>query len=91
MGAGTAAGPPEYGDGAPGSLLEDAAQKPPSQAAATATTGLAATSRAGQIHIGIDHPIAGQLTSSCILHSGDTAVMTENLMLAAEAEFVFEF
>ena len=52
---------------------------------------IAATSRAGQIHIGIDHPIAGQLASSCILHSGDTAVMTGNLMLAAEAEFVFEF
>ena len=52
---------------------------------------IAATSRAGQIHIGIDHPIAGQLASSCILHSGDTALMTENLMLAAEAEFVIEY
>ena len=52
---------------------------------------IAATSQAGQNHIGIDHPIAGQLGNSCILNSGDTAVMTGNLMQAAEAEFVFEF
>ena len=52
---------------------------------------IAATSQAGQNHIGIDHPIAGQLGSSCILNSGDTAVMAGNLMQAAEAEFVFEF
>ena len=52
---------------------------------------IAATSQAGQNHIGIDHPIAGQLGNSCILNSGDTAVMTRNLMQAAEAEFVFEF
>ena len=52
---------------------------------------IAATSKAGQNHIGINHPIAGQLSDSCILYSGDTAVMAGNLMQAAEAEFVFEF
>ena len=52
---------------------------------------IAANSKAGQNHIGINHPIAGQLSGSCILHSGDTAVMAGNLMQAAEAEFVFEF
>ena len=52
---------------------------------------IAATSRAGQAHIGIDHPISGQLVSSQVVMLGDTADMHGNLMQAAEAEFVFEF
>ena len=52
---------------------------------------IAATSRAGQAHIGIDHPISGQLMSSQVVMPGDTADMHGNLMQAAEAEFVFEF
>ena len=52
---------------------------------------VAATSLAGQNHIGIAHPIAGQLGASCVLDSAGTADMTGNLMQAAEAEFVFEF
>ncbi|MDP6138320.1 MAG: hypothetical protein QGI25_18645, partial [Arenicellales bacterium] len=52
---------------------------------------IAATSRAGQEHIGIDHPISGQLSTSQVLVPGDTAQMKDNLMQAAEAEFVFEF
>ena len=52
---------------------------------------VAATSLAGQNHIGITHPIAGQLGASCVLDSAGTADMTGNLMQAAEAEFVFEF
>ena len=52
---------------------------------------VAATSLAGQNHIGIAHPIAGQLGASCVLDTAGTADMTGNLMQAAEAEFVFEF
>ncbi len=52
---------------------------------------IAATSRAGQEHIGIDNPISGQLLASQVLAPGDTAQMKDNLMQAAEAEFVFEF
>ena len=52
---------------------------------------VAATSPAGQNHIGIAHPIAGQLNASCVLDSAGTADITGNLMQAAEAEFVFEF
>jgi len=52
---------------------------------------IAATSRAGQEHIGIDHPISGQLLASQVLVPDGTAQMKDNLMQAAEAEFVFEF
>ena len=52
---------------------------------------VAATSLAGQNHIGIAHPIAGRLGASCVLDTAGTADMTGNLMQAAEAEFVFEF
>jgi len=52
---------------------------------------VAATSLAGQNHIGIAHPIAGRLGASCVLGTAGTADMTGNLMQAAEAEFVFEF
>lgn len=51
---------------------------------------IAATSRAGQHHIGIDHPISGQLLASRVLTQGDIAQMAGNLMQAAEAEFVFQ-
>ena len=52
---------------------------------------VAATSQAGQNHIGISHPIAGRFGTSCILDSTGTADMTGNLMQVAEAEFVFKF
>ena len=52
---------------------------------------VAATSQAGQNHIGISHPIAGRFGTSCILDSTGTADMAGNLMQVAEAEFVFKF
>ena len=52
---------------------------------------VAATSHAGQNHIGISHPIAGQFGASCVLDSAGTANMAGNLMQVVEAEFVFRF
>ncbi|MCY1254228.1 2-keto-4-pentenoate hydratase [compost metagenome] len=52
---------------------------------------VAATSFAGQAHIGVEGPIAGRLLAGSILASGCTIDLTENRMRVAEPEFVFEF
>ena len=52
---------------------------------------IAATSLAGQQHIGITHPITGGLLSSQIRSPGAQVSLSGNQMCAAEAEFVFEF
>ena len=52
---------------------------------------IAATSVAGQQHIGITHPITGGLLNSQIRSPGAQVSLSGNQMCAAEAEFVFEF
>jgi 2-keto-4-pentenoate hydratase len=52
---------------------------------------IAATSRAGQAHIGVDGPLAGRLLKERVLKSGATISLTGNLMRVAEAEFAFRF
>lgn len=51
---------------------------------------IAATSAAGQTHIGVDGPISGQLRASRVFAPGGPAPMTGNTMRVAEAEFVFD-
>ncbi len=50
---------------------------------------IAATSRAGQKHIGVDGPIAGRLLSNRVMNSGTRLPLGQNLMKVAEAEFAF--
>jgi len=50
---------------------------------------IAATSKDGQKHIGVDGPLAGRLLSGRVLQSGSTLVIGKNLMQVAEAEFAF--
>jgi 2-keto-4-pentenoate hydratase len=50
---------------------------------------IAATSPAGQRHIGVDGPLAGRLLSSRVLDSGSTIALGANCMRVAEAEFAF--
>ncbi len=50
---------------------------------------IAATSTAGQRHIGIDGPIAGRLLTEMVYHHGDAIVFGANRMRVAEAEFAF--
>jgi 2-keto-4-pentenoate hydratase len=50
---------------------------------------IAATSVAGQQHIGVDGPLAGRLFAERLLDSGATVPLSGNLMRVAEAEFVF--
>jgi 2-keto-4-pentenoate hydratase len=52
---------------------------------------IAATSLAGQAHIGVDGPLAGRLLSGRVLRGGDCVSLAGNLMLVAEAEFAFRF
>lgn len=52
---------------------------------------IAATSLAGQRHIGVDGPLAGRLLSSRVLADGATISLEGNLMRVAEAEFTFRF
>ena len=52
---------------------------------------IAATSGAGQKHIGVDGPLAGPLLANRVLESGATVPLDGNLMRVAEAEFVFTF
>ncbi|HKY22477.1 MAG TPA: hypothetical protein VJM31_14775 [Vicinamibacterales bacterium] len=52
---------------------------------------IAATSAAGQKHIGVDGPLAGALLASIVLENGATVPLENNVMKVAEAEFVFEF
>ena len=50
---------------------------------------IAATSKAGQSHIGVDGPIAGRLLAGRLKRSPATVALGSNLMRVAEAEFVF--
>jgi 2-keto-4-pentenoate hydratase len=52
---------------------------------------IAATSLAGQQHIGVDGPLAGQLFANRVFADGAAVSLDGNLMLVAEAEFVFRF
>ena len=52
---------------------------------------IAATSTAGQKHIGVSGPIIGRITKGMMLAEGVPVPMTSNRMRVAEAEFVFEF
>jgi 2-keto-4-pentenoate hydratase len=52
---------------------------------------IAATSEAGQRHIGVDGPLAGPLLAQRVLESGATVSLAGNIMLVAEAEFAFKF
>ncbi len=52
---------------------------------------IAATSLAGQKHIGVDGPLAGRLLANRVLTSGASISLKGNLMRVAEAEFAFRF
>lgn len=52
---------------------------------------IAATSIAGQKHIGVDGPLAGRLLNGRVLAGGTTVSLSGNLMRVAEAEFTFRF
>jgi 2-keto-4-pentenoate hydratase len=52
---------------------------------------IAATSAAGQKHIGVDGPLAGPLLANRVLENGATVPLDGNIMLVAEAEFAFKF
>jgi 2-keto-4-pentenoate hydratase len=52
---------------------------------------IAATSPAGQKHIGVDGPLAGPLLASRVLADGATVPLEGNIMMVAEAEFAFKF
>ena len=52
---------------------------------------IAATSAAGQKHIGVDGPLAGPLLANRVLENGATIPLDGNIMLVAEAEFAFKF
>lgn len=52
---------------------------------------IAATSLAGQKHIGVDGPLAGRLLANRVLENGASVSLDGNLMRVAEAEFVFRF
>ena len=50
---------------------------------------IAATSKAGQQHIGVDGPLAGRLLEKRAFPSGAEISLTNNIMNVAEAEFAF--
>ena len=52
---------------------------------------IAATSAAGQKHIGVDGPLAGPLLANRVLADGATVPLHGNIMMVAEAEFAFTF
>ena len=52
---------------------------------------IAATSLAGQAHIGVDGPLAGRLLADRVLAGGACISLAGNLMRVAEAEFAFRF
>jgi 2-keto-4-pentenoate hydratase len=52
---------------------------------------IAATSVAGQKHIGVDAPLAGPLLANRVLADGATVPLDGNIMMVAEAEFAFTF
>jgi 2-keto-4-pentenoate hydratase len=52
---------------------------------------IAATSAAGQKHIGVDGPLAGPLLRNRVLPDGASVPLGDNIMKVAEAEFCFHF
>jgi 2-keto-4-pentenoate hydratase len=58
-------------------------------AAPAAGWKLAATSAAGQAHIGADGPLVGRIYERCLVQSGAVLDATSMRMRAAEAEFAF--
>jgi len=52
---------------------------------------IAATSRAGQAHIGVDGPLVGSVLASRVLPDGTNVSLSGNAMRVAEAEFAFRF
>ena len=52
---------------------------------------IAATSAAGQKHIGVDGPLAGPLLAHRVLPEGSHVPLAGNIMNVAEAEFAFTF
>ena len=50
---------------------------------------IAATSLAGQQHIGVDGPLAGRILAERVIADGGVCPMGNNLMKVAELEFVF--
>jgi 2-keto-4-pentenoate hydratase len=52
---------------------------------------IAATSAAGQKHIGVDGPLAGPLLANRVLPAGASVPLDGNIMMVAEAEFAFKF
>jgi 2-keto-4-pentenoate hydratase len=52
---------------------------------------IAATSAAGQKHIGVDGPLAGPLLANRVLADGASVPLVGNIMMVAEAEFAFKF
>lgn len=52
---------------------------------------IAATSPAGQAHLGLNEPIAGRLLAEGILRSGAECSLEANMMRCAESEFAFRF
>lgn len=50
---------------------------------------IAATSQAGQKHIGVDGPLAGRLLERRVFQSGESVPMINSLMRVAEVEFAF--
>lgn len=50
---------------------------------------IAATSKAGQKHIGVDGPLAGRLLAKRVSTTGSKVSLANNIMLVAEAEFAF--
>lgn len=50
---------------------------------------IAATSQAGQRHIGVDGPLAGRILAEMVFPDGATVPFGANRMRVAEAEFVF--
>ncbi|MCB1533832.1 MAG: hydratase, partial [Rhodoblastus sp.] len=52
---------------------------------------IAATSIAGQKHIGVDGPLAGRIFAERVLQPGATVPASANRMKVAEVEFAFRF
>lgn len=50
---------------------------------------IAATSSAGQRHIGVDHPLAGHILAERLTKYGEPVSLSKNHMRLAELEFVF--
>lgn len=50
---------------------------------------IAATSRAGQAHIGVDGPLAGRILAEMVVPEGAAVPLSDNAMRVAEPEFVF--